>query len=191
MERIVEIIRTVFYKSFDGIKFKTEKECKEWETHIKLKDLHKKLLLCHFHSRCKVVPYEINGTTLKDINPAPFFTYLHREELNNKNVYIVGYRICYYDNTDYDVLGYLKQSAPPIPYYQPLHGVTYRLRGGKVILLRCFKTHKEKPYLCTIPSKWIDLPIEELKKEVEVYLLKRKVYIRQEVLEPKYIKKEL
>lgn len=191
MERIVEIIRTVFYKSFDGIKFKTEKECRDWETHIKLKDLHRKLLLCHFHSRCKVVPYEINGTTLKDINPAPLDKHLHSEELNNKNVYVVYHKICYYDNPNYGVIGHINQYIRELSYLKPLHGVTYRLRGSKVILLRCFKTHKEKPYLCTIPSKWIDLPIEELKKEVEDYLLKRKVYDRQEVLEPKYIKKEL
>lgn len=105
------------YVSDDNKEFMSEMECKEWDKHLVLDKLHKKLIECNFHSRCKIRPY-----------------------FHNKD------------------------------------RVRYKLRGSTIVMLKYSTDSDEQEFLCSIPSNWINLNIEDLKIEVNKFIKNRKVY---------------
>lgn len=136
------------YISKDEKEFHSESSCKEWEEHLVLDQLHKNLLKCNFHPRCKIQPYFHNsqikfiGSTMTDLNLAR----------NN------SYRL---------VMGRMGNGDDR---------VRYKMHGSTIVMIKYYTDDNEQDFLCSIPSKWIDLPIDELQIEVDDFISKRKLY---------------
>ncbi len=54
--------------------------------------------------------------------------------------------------------------------------VRYKLRGSTIVMLKYSTDGNEQEFLCSIPSNWIDLKVEDLKIEVDKFLESRKVF---------------
>lgn len=154
------------YVSKDGSEYYTEKECRENDNFIDIKKLHKKLLECNFYKRYKIVPY-FHNYDVTCIEP--------RSELKE---YL-------YDT--YDKKGNTRESCAPsyvLVYGRMGNGNDYvrlKKRGNKIILLKWSDDSdiRDVDYLGTIPSKWIDMDLEELQKEVDTFISKRKIFVKE------------
>lgn len=138
----------IVYVSKDQKNFLSESDCKEWEQHLVFDQLHKNLLKCDFHPRCKIQPYFHNseikfiGGTMTDINL----------DINNSYLLVRG-RMGNGDDR-----------------------VRYKSHGSKIVMLKHYTDDNEEEYLCSIPTKWIDLSVDELQIEVDEYIRNRKLY---------------
>ena len=54
--------------------------------------------------------------------------------------------------------------------------VRYKLRGSTIVMIKYSTDGNKQEFLCSIPSSWIDLKIEDLKIEVDKYIVNRKVF---------------
>lgn len=136
------------YVSNDNKEFRTEKECKKWEQHLVLDGLHKKLIECDFHSRCKIRPY-FHNSDIKFIGGK----WTSKDLGTNNSYLLMGGRMGNGDDR-----------------------VRYKLRGSTIIMLKYSTDDSEQEFLCSIPSNWIDLDITSLKIEVDKYIINRKIF---------------
>ena len=134
------------YVSTDNKEFNSEKECKKWEQHIVLDELHKKLIECDFHSRCKIRPY-FHNSDIKFIGGK----YTSKDLASNNSYLLMGGRMGNGDDR-----------------------VRYKLRGSTIVMIKY--SNNEQEHLCSIPSDWIKLNIEELKLDVDRFITDRKVF---------------
>lgn len=139
------------YVSTDKREFNSEKECKEWEQHLVLDELHNKLIECDFHSRCKIRPY-FHNTDIKFIGGK----YTLKELASNNSYLLMGGRMGNGDDR-----------------------VRYELRGSTIVMIKYSTDNNEQEYLCSIPSSWIKLSIEYLKSEVNDFISKRKIFKKE------------
>lgn len=135
------------YVSTDNKEFSSASECKKWETHLKLSKLHQNLLMCDFHSRCVIVPYFHNSTIMFIGNK-----HTSKDLAPNNSYLLMGGRMGNGDDR-----------------------VRYKLRGSTIAMLRYSTDSIEQTFLCSIPSKWIDLSIDDLKTEVDKFVAKRNI----------------
>ena len=136
------------YVSTDNKEFNSENECKKWEDHLVLDELHKKLIECDFHSRCKIRPY-FHNNDIKFIGDK----YTSKDLAINNSYLLMGGRMGNGDDR-----------------------VRYKLRGSIIVMLKYSTDDNEQEYLCSIPSDWVKLNIEELKVEVDNFIAKRKIF---------------
>lgn len=54
--------------------------------------------------------------------------------------------------------------------------VRYKLRGSTIVMIKYSTDDNEQEYLCSIPSSWVKLSIEDLKIEVDTFISNRKVF---------------
>ena len=136
------------YISEDGKEFYCPKECKKWEEHVVLDQLHKNLIECNFHGRCKIRPYYHN-VDIKHIGGR--FT---EKNLASDNSYmLMGGRMGNGDDR-----------------------VRYKLHGSTIVMIKYSTDDNKQEFLCSIPSSWIKLKIEDLQIEVDKFIENRKVY---------------
>jgi hypothetical protein len=146
MEKRIKQI--TLYVSNDNKEFLSEKDCKLWEQHLKLDQLHKNLIQCDFHGRCKIRPYYHN-TEIKFIGGRNT-----SKDLSSDNSYIL------------------------------MHGrmgngndmVRYKIHGSTIVMLKYSTDSNDQEFLCSIPSSWIDIPVDNLKTEVDKFLENRKIF---------------
>lgn len=136
------------YVSTDNKEFQSEKDCKKWEEHLVLNELHKKLIECDFHSRCKIRPY-FHNVDIKFIGGK----HTSKDLANNNSYLLMGGRMGNGDDR-----------------------VRYKLRGSTIVMIKYSTDDNEQGYLCSIPSSWIKLNIEELRFKVDEFISKRKVF---------------
>lgn len=136
------------YVSADNKEFNSEKECKKWEQHLVLDKLHKKLIECDFHSRCKIRPY-FHNTYINFIGDK----YTSKDLASNNSYLLMSGRMSNGDDR-----------------------VRYKLRGSTIVIIKYSTDDNKQEYLCSIPSSWVKLNIEELKFEVDNFISKRKVF---------------
>lgn len=136
------------YVSTDNEEFNSETECKEWEQYLVLDGLHKKLIECDFHSRCKIKPY-FHNADIKFIGGKD----TSKDLSSNISYLLMGGRMGNGDDR-----------------------VRYKLRGSTIVMIK-YSTHdNEQEFLCSISSNWIDLKFEDLKIEVDKFIENRKVF---------------
>lgn len=133
------------YVSSDDKEFTSEKDCMIWEKHLALNKLHKKLLECDFHCRCKIKPY-FHNIDIKFIGSQ----YTSKELSNNNSYLLMGGRMGNGDDR-----------------------VRYKLKGSKITMIKYSTDDTEQEFLCSIPSSWINLPIDVLKIEVDKFIENR------------------
>ena len=54
--------------------------------------------------------------------------------------------------------------------------VRYKLRGSTIVMIKYSTDDSQQEHLCSIPSDWIKLNIEELKLEVDRFITDRKIF---------------
>lgn len=136
------------YVSTDNKEFNSENDCKKWEQHLILEELHKKLILCDFHSRCKIKPYYHNYD-IKFIGGK----HTSKDLASNNSYLLVGGRMGNGDDR-----------------------VRYKLRGSTIVMIKYSTDDNEQEFLCSIPSGWIELNIEQLRIEVDKFIENRKIF---------------
>jgi hypothetical protein len=136
------------YVSTDNKEFNSEKDCKQWEQHLVLDELHKKLIECDFHGRCKIKPY-FHNSDIKFIGGK----YTSKDLASNNSYLLMGGRMGNGDDR-----------------------VRYKLRGSTIVMIKYSTDDNEQEFLCSIPSSWIKLNLEELKSEVDNFITNRKIF---------------
>lgn len=150
MKKIDKVV--TFYVSEDGIEHETEEKCREWDKHLVLKGFHERLFNLGFHIRCKIVPYHFYSEIC-------FIGDGRRsKELSKNNSYVLASGR-YSEHGDERVI--------------------YKSIGTKIRLLIYNTEEMEYRYQFSIPKKWIELTIDELKIEVEEFLKNRKVFVKE------------
>lgn len=136
------------YVSTDGKEFDSTSDCKKWEKHLRLDAFHKKLLACNFHARCKIEPY-FHNVEIKFMGTA------HTSpNLSNNNSYcLMGGRMGNGDDR-----------------------IRYKLRGGTIAFIRYSTDDNEQKYICSIPSEWMNLDMENLQQQVDKFIEERKIF---------------
>lgn len=176
MEAIEKTI-TVF-RSIDGVEFLKEEECikhenmflrkkKEQESYSLINELHKKLLLCDFHGRYKIIPY-FHNREIKFIGGK----YTENKLSKDYSYMLMGGRMGNGDDR-----------------------VRYKIRSDKSILLLKYNTDDsdfdKQEYFGKIPYFWINLSQEDLQKEVDEYISKRKIFVKEVSFTPSVTYKEI
>jgi hypothetical protein len=128
--------------------YPSESDCKKREQHLILDELHKKLILCDFHSRCKIRPYYHNFD-IKFIGGK----YISKDLASNNSYLLMDGRMGNGDDR-----------------------VRYKLRGSTIVMIKYSTDDNEQEFLCSIPSSWIGLNIEQLRIEVDKFIENRKVF---------------
>lgn len=136
------------YVSTDNKEFTSEKDCKKWEHHLVLDELHKKLIECDFHIRCKIKPY-FHNSDIKFIGGK----YISKDLASNNSYLLMGGRMGNGDDR-----------------------VRYKLRGSRILMIKYSTDSNEQEFMCSIPSNWIELDIEQLRIEVDKFIENRKVF---------------
>jgi hypothetical protein len=136
------------YVSKDGIEFLTETKCKKWEKHLVLDQLHKNLIKCNFHSRCKIQPY-FHNYDVKFIGSS-----MTQKDLDKDN----SYRL---------VMGRMGNGDDR---------VKYRFHGSTITMIKYYTHDDEQDFLCSIPANWVHLYVEALQIEVDEFIQNRKLY---------------
>ena len=54
--------------------------------------------------------------------------------------------------------------------------VRYKLRGSTIVMIKYSTDDNEQEYLCSIPSDWLKLNIEQLRIEVDKFIEDRKIF---------------
>lgn len=143
-----ETKQITIYIANDNKEFSTENECLKWEIHLRLDQFHKNLLLCNFHPRCKIIPYYHN----RDIS-AIGNEYTDKNLSPNNSYLLMGGRMGNGDDR-----------------------VRYKLHGSTITLLRYSTDDNEQKFICSLPTKWMDLSLDDLQIEVDKFVGERKVF---------------
>lgn len=140
------------YVSEDGKEFTQSDKCKQWEQHLKLNQLHQKLIECNFHDTCRIRPY-FHNTKIKFIGRAGSIWNTTAKKLTTNNSYLL-------------MNGRMGNGDDR---------VRYKFHGSTIVMLK-YSTDadwSDQEYLCSLPSSWIDLPIKNLKQEVKKFITHR------------------